>query len=303
MPLRHVVIRAPFTEMVGDEQAEVWLKIGAGDWALYDTVEVQDTPPPQDFEFSNLEADVTHKVQLRPIRDGRYRAGYLFADPDSWPAQSLLEFVPGDVAADAPTIVSATWERTSNVQEEVTVTVTPHPDQLAKKLQLLREGVVVAEVDGPHVGDVELVDINPPGETSQTYTARHIQFTLPGAESDPLERWVGPDAPTDLVQVAELNDYYAYHVDWTLAGAGYGTRIRDDWPVAGFINRAFPGSPTNHHDQGVEKESAKMEGADEVLTSCSVEVRHEGAVFGVTDWSDWVGISVDITEHDDETAH
>lgn len=302
MPLRHVVIRAPFTEMVGDEQVEVWLKIGAADWELYDTVALGDAPS-DDFEFPNLETEVTHKVQLRAIRDGRYRAGYLFAEPDSWPVQSLLEFIPGDVAAAAPVIVGATWERTSNVQEEVTVTVTPDAGNLEKKLQLLRGGVVVAEVDGPHVGDVELVDINPPGETNQTYTARHIQLTLPGAESAPLIRWVGPDAPTDLVQVAELNDYYAYHVDWTIAGAGYPTRVRDDWPVAGFINRALLSSPTNHHDQGLEKESEKMEGADEQLTSCSVEVRHEGAVFGVTDWSEWVGISVDVTEHDDETAH
>lgn len=302
MPLRHVVIRAPFDEMTGDEIVEVWLKT-AGVWALYDTVPIDGSPPDQLFAFDNLEDEEEYSVQLRASRDGRYRAGYLGSDPEGWPDESRIDFIPGDVAAAAPTIVGAVWERTSNVAEQVTVTVTPNAGHLDKKLQLLRGGVVVAEVDGPHVGDVDLVDLNPPGETSQNYTARHIQFTLPGTESAPLARWVGPDAPTDLVQVAELNDYYFYHVDWTLAGAGYPTRVRDDWPVAGFINRALHASPTAHHDQAVEKNSLQMEGSGEELTSCTVEVRHEGAVFGVTDWSEWVGISVDITQHDDETAH
>lgn len=301
MPFRTIVIRGTLHEMIGDELVEVWLKIGAGDWSLYDTVPVTDIPPTQDFTFDSLEEGVEHVVQLRVYRDGRYRAGYLGGDPEEWPEQSRIEFVPGATAAAPPTIVSAAWERTSGVSERVTVTITPHPDNLDKTLQLLRGGVVVAEVDGPHVGDVDLIDVDPPGETNQTYTARHSQFTLAGEESDPLIRWVGPDAPTGLVQVAEIDDYYAYHVDWVnVAGS---IRVRDDWPVAGFINRALLGSGTTHHDQAVEKESEKLEGADEVLTNCSVEVRHEVTAFAVTDLSEWVSVDVSITEHDDETAH
>jgi hypothetical protein len=300
MPLRQIVIRAPYDEMTGDELVEVWLKT-AGVWALYDTVPLDGSPPDQLFAFPNLEEGDEYSVQLRASREGRYRAGYLGGDPEGWPEQSRIDFIPGDVEAGAPTIVEAVWERTSAISERVTVTVTPNPDNLEKKLQLLRDGVVVDEVDGPHVGDVDLVDIDPPGETTVTYTARHIQLTLAGLESDPLDRWVGPDAPTALDQSGEIDDYYHYQVSWTnVAGA---TRVRDDWPIAGYIDRGVELAGVTSHDQNVEKESSGMEGADEVLTTCNVEIRHEVVAFAVTDVSDWVITNVSITEHTDETAH
>lgn len=303
MPVRDVTIRATSHEMVGDETVELWLKRGAGDWALEQSVPVDESNPPfQDFLVLGLESGLEHVAQVRVFRDGRYRAGYIGGDPDAWPVQSRIEFIPGAEAAPAPTIVSTEFERTSAIAHEVRVTVTPEPTVLALDLDLLRDGVVVDTVAGPHVGDVVMTDPNPPIAANHTYTARHRQFTLNGVESDPVIRWAGPPAPTDFVQVAEISDYYAYHVEWATPG-GMSIRVRDDWPIAGFINRALEGAGTVHRDQNVEKESLSMEGADEQITFCQVEVRHELTAFAVVDVSEWVGDSVSITDHTDETAH
>lgn len=302
MPVRDVTIRATSHEMVGDETVELWLKRGAGDWALEQSVPVDDSNPPfQDFLVLGLESGLEHVAQIRVFRDGRYRAGYIGGDPDAWPEQSRIEFIPGAEAAPAPTIVSAAFERTSGVAHQMNVTVTPNPGALDLDLDLLRDGVVVDTIAGPHVGDVVMIDNDPPIATTRTYTARHRQFTLDGVLSDPLLAFVGPPAPTDFVQVAEISDYYAYHVEWTNPGGSI--RVRDDWPIAGFINRALLGSGSTHHDQAVEKESLFDEGSDEQVTFCQVEVRCEVASFAVIDVSDWVGDSVSVTDHTDETAH
>jgi hypothetical protein len=301
MAERDIVWKATAHDMTGDETVEVWLKRGADPWELYESIPVDtSTPPDMEFEFLGLEEDVAHVAQLRVLREGRYRAGYLGDDPEQWPAQSRFEFVPGADALPAPAIVSAEFERTSAIAHQINVTVTPNAGALAYTLQLLRDGVVVDEVAGPHAGDVVLVDNDPPIATNVDYTARHIQFTLEGMETAPTTRWIGPDAPTALAQTGAHPDYYQYDVEWTNSGAGYPTRVRDDWPVAGFINRALVASPGNTHMQTLEKNSAKMEGADEQTTFCQVEVRHEATTFGVTDVSEWVGITVDAL---DETAH
>lgn len=302
MATRDVVFRETSHDMTGDETVEVWLKRGDDPWELYDSLPVDtSTPPYMEFELLGLDEDVDHVAQVRVQREGRYREGYLGDDPEQWPEESRFEFVPGADALPAPTIVSAEFERTSAMAHEVNVTVTPNAGALAYKLQLLRDGVVVDEVDGPHVGDVVLTDANPPIATNRVYTARHIQFTLEGVESDPLTRWVGPDAPTDLDQSGEIDDYYHYQVTWTnVAGS---IRVRDNWPVAGFINRTLAAPGTTTHDQDVEKESLEMEGSDETVTTCTVEIRHEVTSFAVTDVSEWVSTVVSITMHNDETAH
>lgn len=289
--------------MVGDETVELWLKRGAGAWALEQSAPVDTSNPPfMDFEILGLESGVIHVAQIRVFRDGRYRAGYLGGNPDAWPAQSRIEFIPGAEAAPPPTIASTEFERTSAVAHEIRVTVTPNALALDLDLDLYRGGVFVATIEGPHVGDVEFTDPNPPIATTVTYTARHREFTLDGELSDPVNRWVGPLAPTGLVQVAENPDYYAYHVDWTnVAGS---TRVRDDWVLLSppQNRQLYTGSET-HHDQTLEKNSLKMEGADEVPTTTLVEVRHEVTAFTVTDVSEWFGIMVDITMHDDEDVH
>lgn len=305
MPTRDVVIRATSHEMIGDETVELWLKVGAGDWALEQSAPVDTSNPPyMDFELLGVESGVEHVAQVRAVRDGRYRAGYLGGDPDAWPEESRIEFIPGAEAAPAPTIASTVFERTSAVAHEVRVTVTPNAGALALDLDLYRDGVFVDTIPGPHVGDVEFTDPDPPIATSVEYTARHRQFTLDGDLSAPVDRWVGPLAPTDLAQIGDVANYYGYEVEWTVVD-GADTRVRDDWPLGVWTNRTLVSDPTNSFliDGGLEKNSAKMEGADEVGTNVNVEVRHEVTAFTVTDVSEWVGISATSVMHDDETAH
>lgn len=187
--LRDVTIRQTMHEMLGDEQVEVWLKIGAGAWTLDRTVDVE-AGPTQDFEFLALTADVVHVMQTRAVREGRYRAGYLGGDPDAWPEQSRVEFIPGQDPAAAPTIVSASWDDATTT---ATVTVTPNPAHLDLDLELLRDGVVVDTIAAPHVGDVVFETVMASDEAVHNFTARHIVGGgLNGQQSDPpVPLWTG----------------------------------------------------------------------------------------------------------------
>lgn len=188
MALRDVVIRSTMNEMVGDEEVEVWLKVGSDPWILYDTVDVE-AGPTQDFEFIGVEEDVAHVMQLRAVRDSRYRAGYLGSDPDGWPEQSRVEFIPGTSAALAPTIVGGTWDEPTIT---ATITVTPNPAHLADDLELLRDSVPIATIPGPHVGDVVFEDILGAGaDNDHAYTARHVVGGLHGTLSDVYIQWEG----------------------------------------------------------------------------------------------------------------
>lgn len=197
--LRDVVIRQTMHEMLGDENVEVWLKIGGGDWTLDRTVDVE-AGPTQDFEFLGLEADTLHVMQTRAVRAGRYRAGYLGGDPDAWPAQSRVEFVPGVAPAAAPTIADGVWDDSTVTAE---ITVTPNPAHLDLDLQLLQDGVVVATIAAPHVGDVVFEDVLGASDgNTHAYTSRHIVGGgLNGALSDIFLLYQGPlSLNVDLVE-------------------------------------------------------------------------------------------------------
>lgn len=187
MPLRDVVIRSTMHEMVGDEEVEVWLKVGADPWALYDTVDVG-AGPTQDFEFIGLEEDVAHVMQLRAVRDARYRSGYLGADPDGWPEQSRVEFIPGTAPALAPTIAGGTWDEPTITAE---ITVTPNPAHMADDLELFRDGVYHSTIAGPHVGDVVFEVLGAGADNDHVYTARHVVGGLHGEFSDFFLQWEG----------------------------------------------------------------------------------------------------------------
>lgn len=294
--------------MVGDETVELWLKRGAGAWALEQSVAADTSNPPyQDFEIDGLESGLQHTAQIRVFRDGRYRAGYIGGDPEAWPEQSRIDFIPGAEAAPAPEIIAGEFERTSGVAHQVTLTITPNALALDLDLDILRDGVVVGTVPGPHVGDVEFIDEDPPIATAAFYTARHRQFTLNGVESDPFRQWIGPPAPTDLEQIGDMENWYGYEVQWTnVAGA---TRVRDDWHnTVPWTNRALlvSGESSFLIDGGLEKESPDDEGGppDEVvLDGCTVEVRHEVSSFAVVDVSEWVDVGVTVLRAGNETAH
>ncbi len=304
MPVRDIVLRATSHDMVGDETVELWLKRGAGAWALEQSAPVEtDNPPFMDFEILGLDSGVDHVAQIRVFRDGRFRAGYIGSNPEVWPDQSRIEFIPGAEAAPAPTIMDAVWERTSAVAQQVTVTITPDGGSLDQDIDVYRDGVFIGTIDAPHVGDVDFIDADPPIATDVVYTARHRLFTLDGILSDPWTRWVGPNAPEDLIQIGDVHNWYGYEVQWTGLGIGENARVRDDWPLGVPTNRTLTGATSFLIDGGLEKDSAEAEGGATVTTNTDVEVRFEVTSFTVTDVSKWSSVSVTVDMATDETAH
>lgn len=185
--LRDVVIRQTMHEMLGDEDVEVWLK-HAGVWALDRTVAVE-AGPTQDFTFLGLTADDVYVMQTRAVRAGRYRAGYLGGDPDAWPEQSRVEFIPGVAPAAAPTIAGGSWDESTIT---ATITVTPNPAHLDLDLELFRDNVYVMTVPAPHVGDVDFEFLGSGADQSHAYKARHVVGGgLNGAFSDIFVQWEG----------------------------------------------------------------------------------------------------------------
>lgn len=178
--LRDVVIRQTMHEMLGDEEVEVWLK-HAGVWTLDRTVDVE-AGPTQDFEFLGVTADDVYVMQTRAVRAGRYRAGYLGGDPDAWPEQSRVEFIPGVAPAAAPTIADGVWD---DATVTATITVTPNPAHLDLDLELFRDNVYLSTIAAPHVGDVDFVELGASDGNVHIYKARHVVGGgLNGAFSD-----------------------------------------------------------------------------------------------------------------------
>lgn len=302
MTLRTVTIRYTMHDMTGDETVEVWLKRGAGAWALDQTVDVGD-PPTQDFELNGLESDVEHVVQVRAVHEGRYRAGYLDSDPELWPDESRFEFTAGGFSADAPTITDSSWARTSGVSTTTTIEVTPDPDFLANDLELLRDGVVVDTVAGPHVGPVDMLDVDPPLGVNHAYTARHVSGGLHGTSSAATNRWAGPNKPTALAQTGGP-DFGQYTAEWTVTEAGATTRVSDHW-IGAYQNRVLTAADAATalvDSPPLELDSVSIAPTHPV--DVNVRVRHEVTAFAVTDVSDWTAdVVFSVTIADDETAY
>jgi len=301
---RDVTITASLAERVGDETYELWLKEGSAAWALHSTGAVEQSASTQDFELANLEEGVECRMQLRMERESRYRDDYQSADPDAWPSQSLLVFTPGVEEYAAPTLNSMLWSRTSGSSERVTVNATSSTGNEGLALQLLRNGTVVDEVAGPHVGAVYLVDIDPPGETTQSYTVRHRSGFLAGLQSAPVNRWVGPDAPTGFGEVAP-GSWYDYEVEWDAPPSGAVTRVQDTWVDSGvFAERAATAADATSYDPGfgqLEKNSAADPNGN-IPAAARVRIRHELEQFSVTDVSEYaapVWISTEIASDED----
>lgn len=313
MPLRDVVITANINERIGDETYELWLKRGTGPWLLEDTGAVSPSPAAtQDFEILGLEEDLAHVMQLRMKRAGRYRTGYLTADPDTWPAQSRYEFTPGlsdDMGA--PVLSAISWERTSGVLQTISFTVTP--DDLALDVQILRNGVVIDTVSAPHAGAFAYDDENPPqgGSTAHDYTARHSQGFLTGPLSNELSQWPGPPAPTALEDVSSSN-FYEYTVGWTNSESGAHTQVQDDYSDAGqYVDRVLANPAATSANSGTLPKTSELASNGNLNGKVGTRVRHEWTQFAVTDVSDWhtlpdtdpdcvvIQYSVDETEYDD----
>jgi hypothetical protein len=302
MPLRDVVLTFDTNEVVGDETYELWLKIAAGEWALVQTGAVALTAT-QSFTLLDLEEGIAHAAQVRMLRGGRYRSDYLSGDPDLWPSQSLIEFTPGlEEDLGTPTIGGTSWGRSSSTDQGITVNATAAAGSEAFTLELLRDGVPVDEIAGPHVGAVNLFDANPPIAEVHTYTVRHTSGVLEGPESAPANQYAGPAAPTGLVQV--LASWYQYSMEWDTPESGATTEYGDDYLCPGNINSRGTTSAdaTASGTVGVEKESALEPNGNAPVTYTGY-ARHKVTAFTVEDVSQWAEVEINHDIANDETAY
>jgi hypothetical protein len=302
MPLRDVVLTFDTNEVVGDETYELWLKIAAGEWALFQTGAVALTAT-QSFTLLDLEEGVAHAAQVRMLRGGRYRSDYLSGDPDLWPSQSLIEFTPGlEESFGTPSINATAWSRTASDSQRITVTATAAAGSEAYAIQLLRDGVVVDEVAGPHVGTTNLVDLNPPIAEVHDYTVRHASGVLEGPTSGVAQQYAGPNAPTGLVQ--GVASWYQYSLQWDAPESGAVTEYGDDYLCPGNINSrgTTAADATMSGTVTVEKESALEPNGNTPCTYTGY-ARHKVTAFTVEDVSQWEQITVEHDIANDETAY
>jgi hypothetical protein len=197
---RTVIVHAVTNGLVGDETFEAWLKHESDPWALVDAGDVDQIAGGQDFTFPGLIDGADYSLQLRMKRAGRYRVGYLGADPETWPSQSRIDFTVGSlIGVGAPTLVAVDdWERTSTDHSQFTIHI--EPDDVTKDLELVRDGVVIHTFTAPLDYDITYDDIDPPLGEDHAYKARHVDGTLGGPFSEIITKYAGPGPVTGLVQ-------------------------------------------------------------------------------------------------------
>ena len=94
MAVREVELTFDVVDYQAGALFELWLQRDGSPWGLVATGAVENAAT-QTFRVINLVEATEYKAQLRQSLLGRYRDDYLGSSPDSWPAQSLLEFTTG----------------------------------------------------------------------------------------------------------------------------------------------------------------------------------------------------------------
>src|SRR5690606_13253461 len=191
----------------------IWLRPAGGAWALETSVGVA-AAVDQPYLLEDLDAGTDYDWALRAVRGGLYRAGYESPDPDTWPAESRSSFT---TALLPPTIESATWERTAADSERIRLTITPAHAEA--DIRVYRDAALIATIPAP--GNTESLTFDDTtalglvSKTNHTYTVRSATAHVESADSAPVTRWVGPDAPENVV----VDDgggqrWYAYRLSW-----------------------------------------------------------------------------------------
>ncbi len=298
MPSRDVTIQWTGNDEAGDETYELWLKHADDAWELDQTGDVAlDIDSHQSFLVSTLIEGDTYTVQIRQQRAGRYRAGYLTADPDTWPSQSRVTFVPGAlVGVGAPVINSATWERTSSSTTDIALSI--NADDLTKDLKVFRDGVLITTLTaGPFTNPIAYTDHDPPLGVSHEYTARHTASSLDGPLSAPLDCFAGPLPPTSVSQTSLTSHFGSYTIDWD--DDGVDTDVEDDFLCADtFVNQTTTDTPP--YERFVEMDIIPDHGT--VAADFHARVRARVTAFTITDVSDWATIAIECQIYDDNTA-
>lgn len=289
---RDITLRATMSDLVGDETYELWLKHESDAWFLEDSGDVSvDIDLQQDFLLSTLTEGDSYVAQMRLKRAGRYRAGYLTADPDTWPSESRAEFVPGAlIGVGAPTMNSASWARTSAIATHITVSI--NAADLTKDLKVFRDGGLIGTIAQPHTNPVTFLDVNPPLAANHTYTAKHTVGFLDGPESGPVECFAGPLPPADFVRTTDDTQYGRYDLSWSASGDD--VQLQDDFLCVGgpFVNTIGGGGTTAASVFSIYKEvTLSPPGATQTATF-TARGRRFITSFTVTDASDWVEAGV-----------
>lgn len=297
--MRNVLLGATWHELYGDETFELWLRHGTGAWALVEEGDVTvGDEEEQQFTLTGLVEGDHYTAQTRLKRNGRYRVGYLTADPDTWPAQSRVDFVAAALEdVEAPTIDSAVWSRTSALATQIALSVTAA--DTAKGLRLFRNGVQVAEIPGPHVNPVAIIDDEAPLGELHEYVARHFVESTNGTASAPVECFGGPAPPADFVRTTPDSSYHQYTLTWDADGDD--VEPQDDFLC---VDTAFQDTAPG---DGRITDSTITVFKSLILTppgatasvSFTARARRYKTTFGVEDVSNWVEVPVTILIDDD----
>lgn len=299
---RDVTLRTTYTALVGDETYELWLKHETDAWFLHSTGDVDpDEADQQTFLLSALAEDADYSAQFRLKRAGRYRAGWLTSNPDTWPSSSRIDFTTGALAGvDPPVLNSAVWSRTDADSTKVALSI--DASDLTKDLKIFRNGVAIHTIAAPHVNPVLYDDVDPPLGEELTYLAKHTVGFLDSAPSNDIVLFSGP-APIDgLVRTSAIDNYGYYTLDWTNDGRTY--QLQDDYLCSGVFSFEVGGSAgfvAGPHD--VQKETTEIPEGDTQAIAFHARMRAKVTTFGTTDYSEWteVLIEMEIDDPDDDT--
>jgi hypothetical protein len=287
---RDVILRATFSELVGDETFELWLKHD-GEWTLNQADDVVLDSGHQDFTILSLTTGDAYVAQVRLKRAGRYRVGYLTSNPDTWDDQSRCEFRPGDlVGVGAPTLSSAVWTRVSPTGQHITLSITP--DDLNTDIQITRDGEAIAVVSAPFTGAFTYDDENPPTGVSHAYTCAHVTSGgLAGASSAEVDCFGGPLPPSGVARTTADDHFAFYTLVWDADSDP--VRIQDDFLCATFFVDQLGGSgTTTNSTEDIHKEDHLIPNDGEQAATFTARVRREVAFVDGTDVSDWVEVAI-----------
>lgn len=297
---RTIVIRYNANDVVGDETYEAWLKHESDSWELVDAGDM--STPTQDFTFPGLIDGAHYVSQLRMKRAGRYRVGYLDADPETWPSDSRVEFTVGaliDVGAPVVTAVD-NWVRTDADHSKFTIHITP--DDTTKGLKLYRNNVLIHTFDAPLDDPIVYDDIDPALGIDVSYKAQHFVDTLLGPMSNVITKFSGPAPVTGFDVTSTIGDYGKYSIAWDDDGRHY--RVQDDYEcnLTNWVD--IPGSPFFGVGfvNNISKTFTEVPEGDTQNIVFHVRIRAEVTTFGVTDVSDWDMLLVEMSIDDPDTS-
>lgn len=297
MSPRTVTIHATTNNLVGDETFEAWLK-HAGAWALVDAGDVEQIATTQDFVFPGLIDGDAYSLQLRMKRTGRYRVGYLSSDPDSWPAQSRIDFTPGSlIGVGAPVLTAVdNWERLDVDSSRFVVHITP--DDLDTNLELIDNGVLIHTFVAPLTATIDYTVTDPTLNIDHEFKARHIAGTLGGPMSNIITKYAGIGPVTGFSLSIPSGSFAEYQANWTDDGRRF--RLEDDFPCPSTTFYLVDADA----DLGfkiVHKGILDTPDGPTLSANVTVRIRAEIDHFSTTDVSDWIEASIAIDIDADDT--